>query len=99
KPAVPRFSHVVIVVLENESATSTFESPAAPHLMALRKKGVYIPGFYAEGHASLGNYESMFGGVEPTAQGKADCAGQPSGSCIFPASVPTLGALMDAAQL
>jgi hypothetical protein len=99
QPAVPRFSHVVVVALENESATSTFESTAAPHLMALRKQGLYIPGFYAEGHASLDNYESMFGGVEPTTQGKADCAGQPYGSCIFPASVPTLGALMDEAHL
>ena len=99
KPLVPRFSHVVVVVLENEGATSTFESPAAPHLMALRKSGLYIPGFYAEGHASLGNYESMFGAVEPTTQGKADCAGQPYSSCIFPSSVPTLGALMDNAKL
>jgi hypothetical protein len=95
--AVPRFSHVVVVVLENESATETFEK--APALIALRKKGLYIPNFYAEGHASLGNYEAMFGGVEPTTQGKADCAGQPYSSCIFPASVPTLGALMDAAKL
>lgn len=96
---VPRFSHVVVVALENESATSTFESTDAPHLMALRKRGLYIPGFFAEGHASLGNYMSMFGGVEPTTQGKADCAGQPYSSCLLPASVPTLGALMDDAHL
>lgn len=97
RPAVPRFSHVVVVVLENESAGDTFEK--APALVALRNKGLYVPGFFAEGHASLGNYESMFGAVEPTTQGKADCAGQPYSSCIFPASVPTLGALMDAAHL
>jgi hypothetical protein len=97
KPAVPRFSHVIIVVLENASATETFEK--APGLVALRKKGMYIPGFYAEGHASLGNYEAMFGAVEPTTQGKADCLGQPYSNCIFPASVPTLGALMDHARL
>jgi len=42
---------------------------------------------------------SMFGGIEPTTQGKADCAGQPYGSCILPASVPTFGALMDTARL
>jgi phosphatidylinositol-3-phosphatase len=99
RPAVPRFSHVVYVVLENESATSTFESSAAPNLLALRKQGLYIPGFFAEGHASLDNYEAMFAAVEPTTQGKADCAGQPYSSCIFPASVPTLGALMDAKHL
>jgi len=98
-PAVPRFSHVVEVMLENESATSTFEDAAgAPHLFALRKRGVYLPNFFAAGHASLDNYEAAFGAVEPTTQGKADCAGQPYGSCIFPATVPTFGALMDAAH-
>lgn len=96
-PAVPRFSHVVVVAFENESATSTFE--AAPALRALRRKGLYVPGFFAEGHASLDNYESMFGAVEPTTQGKADCAGQPYRSCVFPATVPTLGALLDRARL
>ena len=99
-PAVPHFSHVVEVFLENESATATFEdTKAAPHLAALKKLGVYVPNFFGAGHASLDNYEAAFGGVEPTTQGKADCAGQPYSSCIFPASVPTLGALMDAKHL
>jgi hypothetical protein len=97
---VPHFTHVVEVMLENESATATFEDPAAaPHLTALKKRGVYTPSFYAAGHASLDNYEAAFGGVQPAAQGEADCAGQPYGSCIFPASVPTLGALLDAKRL
>lgn len=97
---VPRFSHVVEVVLENESAPSTFEdAAAAPHLAALRKTGVYLPNVFGAGHASLGNYEALFGAVEPTTQGKADCLGQPYGSCIFPATVPTLGSLMDARHL
>lgn len=99
-PAVPRFSHVVEVMLENESATSTFEDPAAaPQLAALRRQGVYLPSFYAAGHASLSNYEAAFAAVEPTPQGKSDCLGQPYGTCIFPASVPTLGALLDDAGL
>jgi hypothetical protein len=97
RPAVPRFSHVVYVVLENESAPATFEK--APALLALRKQGLYLPGFYAEGHASLDNYEAMFGAVEPTTQGKADCLGMPYSSCVLPASVPTLGALLDAKKL
>ena len=87
-------------MLENESASSTFEDKqAAPHLEQLRRQGVYVPNFYAAGHASLSNYEAAFAGVEPTAQGKADCAGQPYGSCIFPASVPTLGGLLDRGRL
>ena len=87
-------------MLENESATATFEdSAAAPHLFALRRQGVYVPGFFGAGHASLDNYEAAFAAVEPSTQGKADCAGQPYGSCIFPASVPTLASLLDAKRL
>jgi hypothetical protein len=97
KPAVPRFSHVVYVVLENADAASTFE--ALPGLKALAKQGVYIPGFWAEGHNSLSNYEAMFAAVEPTTQGKADCAGMPYGTCIFPARVPTLATLLDEKKL
>jgi len=97
KPAVPRFSHVVYVVLENEDAADTFE--ALPNLKALAKQGVYLPNFWAEGHNSLSNYEAMFAGVEPTTQGKADCAGMPYGTCIFPESVPTLATLLDAKRL
>ncbi|HUR51896.1 MAG TPA: alkaline phosphatase family protein [Mycobacteriales bacterium] len=96
-PAVPRFSHVVYVVLENMNASATFE--ASPTLKALRRKGVYVPGFWAEGHNSLSNYEAMFAGVEPTSQGKADCLGMPYGSCVFPASVPTIATLLDAKRL
>src|SRR4051794_3493502 len=60
--AVPRFSHVVEVMLENESATATFEdATAAPALHKLLSKGLYLPRFYAEGHASLDNYMASFG--------------------------------------
>jgi hypothetical protein len=87
-------------MLENESATSTFEdAKAAPRLVALRRLGVYLPNFFAAGHASLDNYEAAFGGVQPTPSGEADCLGQPYGSCMFPASVPTLGATLDRSHL
>ncbi|MBV8161973.1 MAG: hypothetical protein JO265_13705 [Acidimicrobiia bacterium] len=99
-PAVPRFSHVVEVLLENQDATATWEDPVhAPALQELRRQGAYIPGFYGVGHASLDNYEAAFGAVEPTAQGKADCLGQPYGSCIFPSTVPTIASLLDGAGL
>jgi hypothetical protein len=97
RPAVPRFSHVVYVVLENENAANTFES--LPNLKKLAQQGVYLPNFWAEGHNSLSNYEAMWAGVEPTSQGKADCAGMPYGTCIFPASVPTIATLLDAKRL
>jgi hypothetical protein len=95
---VPPFTHVVEVMLENESATSTFENAsAAPALAKLRQKGVYLPHFFGVGHSSLDDYEAAFAAVQPTTQGKSDCLGQPYGSCIFPPSVPTFGALLDAA--
>src|SRR5207247_10318899 len=77
---VPRFSHVIEIFLENESATSTWEDPvAAPNLARLRGANAYVPDFFGAGHASLGNYEAAFGAVEPTSQGKSDCIGQPYG--------------------
>jgi hypothetical protein len=97
---LPRFSHVVEVFLENETATSTWENAAdAPELQKVRAMGAYIPNFFGVGHASLDNYQAAFGAVEPTTQGKADCLGMPYGSCIFPASVPTIADLLDAAGL
>ena len=99
-PAVPRFSHVMELFLENEDAASTWEDAVgAPHLAALKAANTYIPNFYAVGHASLDNYQAAFGAVEPTTTGKADCAGQPYGSCIFAASVPTIARLLDDAGL
>src|SRR5947209_4871854 len=56
-PGVPSFTHVVEVMLENESAASTFEDPsAAPALAKLRRQGVYLPRFFGVGHSSLDNY-------------------------------------------
>ncbi|GAC1479717.1 MAG: alkaline phosphatase family protein [Acidimicrobiales bacterium] len=97
-PRVPRFSHVVEVFLENEGAASTWEASSFPGIQAVKATGAYIPQFYGVGHASLSNYEAAFGGAEPTTQGKADCAGQPYGSCIFPARVPTIATMLDAAH-
>src|SRR5262249_3592398 len=97
-PTIPPFTHVVEVMLENESATSTFEdAKGAPMLAKLRTQGVYVPQFFAAGHASLDNYEAACGGVQPTPNGEADCLGMPFSNCIFPATVPTLGALLDKA--
>lgn len=96
-PPVPHVRHVVEVFLENEQATKTWEDGStATHLVALRRAGAYIPDFFGVGHASLSNYEAAFAGVAPTAEGKADCLGQPYGRCVFPASVRTIADLLDA---
>ncbi len=96
-PAVPRFSHVVYVVLENMNAAKTFE--ASPVLKRLRSQGVYLPNFWAEGHRSLSNYVAMFAAVEPTPQTRANCKGLRYGDCVFPANVPTIATLLDEAGL
>jgi hypothetical protein len=98
-PTVPRFDHVVEVLLENEGATATFEDPSNTALHTLKAKGVYIPQYYAAGHASLDNYIALFGAEQPNAATEGDCLGMAYDSCWFPASVPTLGALFDAKHL
>jgi hypothetical protein len=94
---VPHFNHVVEVFLENESAGVTWESD--PGLKSVAASGAYISNFYGAGHASLDNYEAAFGAVTPTPQGKADCLFMPYGSCIFPASYPTIAGSLDRAGL
>ena len=98
-PAVPRFDHVVEVILENESATATFEDPSNSALQRLKAKGVYFPQYYAAGHASLDNYIALFGAEQPDTATEADCLGMAYDSCWYPATVPTLGALFDSKRL
>jgi hypothetical protein len=96
---VPRFTHIVEVFLENEEAGKTWEAGGAANLQAIRASGLYVPNFYGVGHASLSNYEAAFAGVAPSATGKSDCLGQPYGTCIFPAWVPTIADRFDGAGL
>ena len=67
---VPRVNHVFIVVLENESAATTFgQDTPIPYLAkALPAKGAYLPDYYATGHLSLDNYISMVSGQAPNIQ-------------------------------
>ena len=98
---VPELSHVVVLFLENESATATFENPsAAPALAALQKQGAYVPDYYGAGHASLDNYIAAFSGEQPDTDTEGDCLGMaPDSGCTYPASVPTLATTFDKAGL
>jgi phospholipase C len=82
---IPHFDHVVLLVEENESATSTF-SPASPatYLKGLRAKGVFLPNYYGTGHASLDNYVSMVSGQPPLPHTMGDCAGLSLWECVQP---------------
>jgi hypothetical protein len=75
---VPRVDHVVVLVLENESFSTTWAaSSPAKYLNGLRAQGAFVPNYYATGHVSLDNYIAMTSGlagpqVLPT---YADCLG------------------------
>ncbi len=99
--ALPPIRHVFIIVLENESAATTFgASSPAPYLsQTLTSQGAFVPNYYGIGHNSLDNYIAMIGGQPPNPTTQADCAtfsdmtnqGTPSESgCVYPAAVPTI---------
>jgi hypothetical protein len=97
---------VFVIVLENESASSTFGPHSkAPYLAkTLKSKGAFIPRYYGIGHASNDNYIAMISGQAPNPQNQGDCQffnnfapgtiganGQALGQgCVFPTSVKTI---------
>jgi hypothetical protein len=105
-PAPPPIRHVFIIVLENESASTTFaKNSAAPYLArTLRSEGAYLPNYYGIGHASNDNYVAMISGQPPNMDNQGDCqvygnflvaATGPYGAeeddgCIYPANIQTI---------
>jgi hypothetical protein len=103
--ALPPIHHVYVIVLENESASTTFgPGSPAPYLSnTLRAQGAYLPKYYGIGHVSLDNYIAMISGQAPNTQTQTDCQfftdfvgmttvahGQLAGTgCVFPTSLPT----------
>jgi hypothetical protein len=73
--ALPPIKHVFIIVLENESASTTFApSSPAPYLsQTLKAQGAYVPNYYGIGHSSLDNYIAMIGGQAPNPTTSGDC--------------------------
>jgi hypothetical protein len=102
----PQVNHIFIIVLENEDATTSFGPKSeAPYLAkTLRRKGEFLPNYYATGHNSLDNYISMISGQAPNTMTQADCPifapftpgtptadGQFVGSgCVYPPGVETV---------
>jgi hypothetical protein len=97
---------VFVVILENESASTTFgaTSPATYLNTTVVPSGAYFPNYYGTGHVSLDNYIAMVSGQAPTTMTSSDCQyyldspattmdanGQAIGAlCVYPASVPTI---------
>jgi hypothetical protein len=112
---VPPIHHVFVIVLENESAATTFgpNSPAPYLAKTLTSQGAYVPKYYGIGHESNDNYIAMISGQAPNPQNQADCQmfsnfepgvmssnGQAVGQgCVFPSSVKTIADQLDGAGL
>ncbi|HVT36929.1 MAG TPA: alkaline phosphatase family protein [Nevskiaceae bacterium] len=69
--------HVFIIVLENESYSSTFgagASSGAPYLTSvLPTQGALLTQYHATGHVSLDNYITMVSGQSPNVMTSSDC--------------------------
>src|SRR5581483_3554417 len=103
---LPPVRHVFVIVLENESVSTTFgpNSPAPYLAKTLTAQGAYVPGYFGIGHESNDNYIAMISGQAPNPQNQADCFsfsnfapdvigpnGQAVGSgCVFPSDVKTV---------
>ena len=71
---VPRFDHIVVLTLENESASTTFGAASpATYLKSLVARGVFMPGYYGTSHVSLPNYIAMVSGQLSNGLTNADC--------------------------
>jgi hypothetical protein len=113
--ALPPIRHVFIIVLENESASTTFgPSSPAPYLSrTLHADGAYLPHYHGTGHESNDNYIAMISGQAPNVDNQTDCQtygnlspgtlgayGQAEGlGCIYPAAVPTIASQLQHAGL
>lgn len=74
--ASPRFGHVFIVMLENESYATTFGSESkAPYLAEnLVAQGALLRNYYGIGHYSLDNYIATISGQAPNPDTQNDCS-------------------------
>jgi phosphatidylinositol-3-phosphatase len=102
----PSSLHVFLINLENKSYAETWGSGSvAPYLATtLRRRGLFLPNYYAIGHVSLPNYIAEVSGQGPSKQTQGDCAtytpfsvtgmaalGQVLGNgCVYPTSVQSI---------
>jgi phospholipase C len=72
--SIPTFAHIVVVVLENESASATWGPGSVAHYInSLVPRGVFTSQYYATGHASLDNYIAMVSGQPASPLTGSDC--------------------------
>ncbi|MCL6562051.1 MAG: alkaline phosphatase family protein [Firmicutes bacterium] len=62
QPIPAPFSHVVLIVMENQGQNRVLNNPAAPYLHQLAQTWGYDPDYYGVTHPSLPNYVAMLTG-------------------------------------
>jgi phosphatidylinositol-3-phosphatase len=87
---VPRFDHVVVVVMENHSNSDVIGNSAAPYINSLADSGANFTQSYAITHPSQPNYLALFSG---STQGVTD------NSCPHTFGTTNLGSELIADQL
>jgi hypothetical protein len=70
---IPHLDHVFIIVLENESLSSTWNTPGT-YLNGLLSHGTFASQYYAASHVSADNYIAMTSAQTPTPLFNSDCA-------------------------
>jgi len=84
---VPRFDHVVVLVLENENFDASWgQNSPAHYLNSLRSSGVFADQYFATGHASLDNYIAMVSGQPANPLTSSDCLAVSLWTCVQPQS-------------
>jgi hypothetical protein len=71
--AVPAFSHVVVIVMENKDCGDVIGNQQAPFLNELARRYALATNYFAVSHPSLPNYLALIGGS--TFGIKSDCTG------------------------
>ena len=86
--SVPRFDHIVVVVMENRGYADVIGNPQAPYLNSLSRQGLTMTQSFAITHPSEPNYLALFSG---------STHGLTSDACISPSAGPNLASELSAA--
>jgi hypothetical protein len=80
---IPRFSHVFVLILENENFDKSWGADSPAHyLNSLRARGVFADQYFATGHASLDNYIAMVSGQPDNPITGSDCEAVNFWTCV-----------------
>ena len=85
-PVLPRYDHVVVLVLENESYSATFGASSVARYLnrTLVPLGTLDEKYYATGHVSLDNYIAMTSGQPANPLSSTDCLAVNLFTCVQP---------------